>query len=158
MNDSGNSGYVSSDDFRDAIRQLGLPMTDSQTMSLAAKFAHGASRNRINYNEFLAFMNRAVPFLDLSSSMIDRTRLDNSMVDRGSFDFGERTGFGAPSPKERAQKHDLYTGMRRFRDTVLARGGGQDPTEVFVEFRGQEPTPAALLRARGIVSRAAAGE
>ena len=47
---------------------------------------------------------------------------------------------------------------RRFRDTVLARGGGQDPTEVFVEFRGQEPTPAALLRARGIVSRAAAGE
>ena len=122
MNDYGNSGYVSSDDFRDAIRQLGLPMTDSQTMSLAAKFAHGASRNRINYNEFLAFMNRAVPFLDLSSSMIDRTRLDNSMVDRGSFDFGERTGFGAPSPKERAQKRDLYTGMRRFRDTVDAGG------------------------------------
>ena len=105
MNDSGNTGYVSSEDFKDAIRQLGLPMTESQTTSLAAKFAHGATRDRINYNEFLQFMNRSVPFLDLSSSMIDRTRLDNS-IDRASFDFGDRFGgdFGAPSPKERAQK------------------------------------------------------
>ena len=48
-------------------------------------------------------------------------------------------------------RETLHALGRRFRDTVLARGGGQDPTEVFVDFRGKEPTPNALLRSRGIV-------
>ena len=40
---------------------------------------------------------------------------------------------------------------RRFRDTVLAKGGGEHPAEVFREFRGRDPTPDALLRHSGIV-------
>jgi oligopeptidase A len=39
---------------------------------------------------------------------------------------------------------------RRFRDTVLALGGGKHPMEVFREFRGREPDPAALLRQYGL--------
>lgn len=39
----------------------------------------------------------------------------------------------------------------RFRDTVLAYGGGKPPLEVFVEFRGREPTPEALLRHNGLL-------
>ncbi|CAN0865062.1 Organellar oligopeptidase A, chloroplastic/mitochondrial [Linum grandiflorum] len=35
---------------------------------------------------------------------------------------------------------------RKFRETVLALGGGKAPLEVFVEFRGREPSPEALLR------------
>ena len=35
---------------------------------------------------------------------------------------------------------------RRFRDTVLARGGGEHPLDVFVAFRGRGPETAALLR------------
>uniref|UniRef100_A0A7S1TKL9 oligopeptidase A n=1 Tax=Erythrolobus australicus TaxID=1077150 RepID=A0A7S1TKL9_9RHOD len=35
---------------------------------------------------------------------------------------------------------------RKFRDTVLALGGGAAPLEVFKLFRGREPTPDALLR------------
>ena len=38
---------------------------------------------------------------------------------------------------------------RRFRDTVLALGGGTAPMDVYVEFRGREPTPDALLRHSG---------
>ncbi|RZC90636.1 hypothetical protein C5167_028470 [Papaver somniferum] len=34
----------------------------------------------------------------------------------------------------------------KFRDTVLALGGGKPPLEVFVQFRGREPSPEALLR------------
>nr|QKY15016.1 ATP-dependent clp protease ATP-binding subunit clpa-like protein (clpA) [Polytomella parva] len=34
----------------------------------------------------------------------------------------------------------------RFRDTVLALGGGVAPAEVFKRFRGREPSPQALLR------------
>jgi oligopeptidase A len=39
---------------------------------------------------------------------------------------------------------------RRFRDTVLAEGGGRHPLEVFREFRGREPTAAALMRHSGL--------
>ncbi|KAL7231544.1 hypothetical protein ACSBR2_009733 [Camellia fascicularis] len=39
----------------------------------------------------------------------------------------------------------------RFRDTVLALGGGKAPLEVFVEFRGREPSPEALLRHNGLL-------
>jgi oligopeptidase A len=39
---------------------------------------------------------------------------------------------------------------RRFRDTVLALGGGRHPMDVFRDFRGREPDPAALLRQYGL--------
>ncbi|GFY86720.1 zincin-like metalloproteases family protein [Actinidia rufa] len=39
----------------------------------------------------------------------------------------------------------------RFRETVLALGGGKAPLEVFVEFRGREPSPEALLRHNGLL-------
>lgn len=38
----------------------------------------------------------------------------------------------------------------RFRETVLAKGGGTDPAKVFFEFRGHKPDPEALLRHNGI--------
>ena len=40
---------------------------------------------------------------------------------------------------------------RRFRDTVLARGGGEDPDSVFRAFRGRDPSPEALLRQGGLL-------
>ncbi len=39
---------------------------------------------------------------------------------------------------------------RRFRDTVLAQGGGRHPSDVFKDFRGREPSPEALLRHSGL--------
>ncbi len=39
---------------------------------------------------------------------------------------------------------------RRFRDTVLARGGAQHPLEVFRAFRGREPQVDALLQQTGL--------
>jgi oligopeptidase A len=38
----------------------------------------------------------------------------------------------------------------RFRDTVLARGGGEHPADVFRAFRGRDPSPEALLRQTGL--------
>ncbi|MBR0505454.1 MAG: M3 family peptidase, partial [Kiritimatiellae bacterium] len=40
---------------------------------------------------------------------------------------------------------------RRYRDTVLALGGGTDPMEVFRLFRGRAPETAALLRQSGLL-------
>ncbi|KAL6994737.1 oligopeptidase A [Sarracenia purpurea var. burkii] len=39
----------------------------------------------------------------------------------------------------------------RFRETILALGGGKSPLEVFVEFRGREPSPEPLLRHKGLL-------
>jgi len=44
---------------------------------------------------------------------------------------------------------------RRFRDTVLALGGGTAPMEVFCAFRGREPSAEALLRHSGLSEEAA---
>lgn len=41
---------------------------------------------------------------------------------------------------------------RRFLETVLEQGGARDPLELFVEFRGREPTIDALLRHSGVAA------
>jgi oligopeptidase A len=41
---------------------------------------------------------------------------------------------------------------QRYRETVLAYGGGKHPMEVFKAFRGREPDTAALLRHNGLVA------
>ena len=43
---------------------------------------------------------------------------------------------------------------RRFRDTVLALGGGTPPMDVFQAFRGRAPSPEALLRHSGLAANA----
>ncbi len=48
---------------------------------------------------------------------------------------------------EDAKLHQLG---RRFRDTVLALGGGMHPSEVFRAFRGRDPKTDALLRHAGL--------
>ncbi len=39
---------------------------------------------------------------------------------------------------------------RRYRDTILALGGGTHPMDVFQQFRGRAPSPQALLRHSGL--------
>ena len=40
---------------------------------------------------------------------------------------------------------------RKFRDTVLSQGGSRHPMEVFVDFRGREPSTEALKRHNGLI-------
>jgi oligopeptidase A len=42
---------------------------------------------------------------------------------------------------------------RRYRDTILALGGGTHPMDVFRAFRGRDPDPDALLRQSGLLAR-----
>ncbi|SDU36957.1 oligopeptidase A [Halopseudomonas salegens] len=43
-----------------------------------------------------------------------------------------------------------------FRDSVLAQGGSKEPMDLFVEFRGREPSVDALLRHSGLLTGEAA--
>jgi len=40
---------------------------------------------------------------------------------------------------------------KKFHDNVLSKGGTEHPMELYKRFRGQEPTPDALLRRAGLV-------
>jgi oligopeptidase A len=44
---------------------------------------------------------------------------------------------------------------RAFRDNILAKGGSREPMELFVAFRGREPSIDALLRHSGLTGEAA---
>ncbi|KAL0460594.1 UNVERIFIED_CONTAM: Organellar oligopeptidase A, chloroplastic/mitochondrial [Sesamum latifolium] len=44
----------------------------------------------------------------------------------------------------------------KFQETILARGGGKSPNEVYLEFRGREPTPDAFLCYNGLLPTIAA--
>lgn len=87
MHDTGNAGFVSVAAFHDAVRQLGLPLAEAQTRTLAARFHHPTNPNLVNYLDFLAFVNRAAPSADLSyaydRSGVDRSALGVSLVGGG---------------------------------------------------------------------------
>ncbi|KAL4179926.1 hypothetical protein AMTRI_Chr13g122590 [Amborella trichopoda] len=60
-----------------------------------------------------------------------------------AFSAFEEVGLGnSEAIKERGHK---------FRETILAFGGGRHPLQVFVEFRGREPSPDAFLRHNGLL-------
>ena len=44
---------------------------------------------------------------------------------------------------------------RRFRETVLAQGGGEDPMTIYRSFRGREPSTEPLLRHNGLLPQSA---
>lgn len=66
--------------------------------------------------------------------------------------FEDNTGTAASSGelplKSEAEQQIIG---HRFADTVLAKGGGEDPMDVFKEFRGRAPKVDALLRHSGLV-------
>ncbi len=40
---------------------------------------------------------------------------------------------------------------RSFKENILEMGGSEDPMVLYERFRGQKPTPEALLRHRGLI-------
>jgi len=61
------------------------------------------------------------------------------VLDADAFSYFKETGI---FNKETATK---------FKDFVLSKGGTQDPMDLYKQFRGQEPTPDALLKRAGLL-------
>jgi len=68
-----------------------------------------------------------------------------------SYKWAEVLSSDAFSAFEEQGIFDRDTGLR-FLATVLEQGGSREPMELFVEFRGREPTIDALLRHSGIAA------
>ncbi|PHT56701.1 Organellar oligopeptidase A, chloroplastic/mitochondrial [Capsicum baccatum] len=85
----------------------------------------------------------------------DARELPSQFMENWCYHSGQRLSADAFSAFEDVglenEKAVKETGQR-FRETVLALGGGKAPLEVFVLFRGREPSPEALLRHHGLLS------
>jgi oligopeptidase A len=68
-----------------------------------------------------------------------------------SYKWAEVLSADAFSAFEEAGIFDRDTGLR-FLTIVLGRGGSREPMELFVDFRGREPTIDALLRHSGLAA------
>jgi oligopeptidase A len=57
----------------------------------------------------------------------------------------------------RFEEEGVFNGAtgRAFREALHARGGSQEPMQLFVDFRGREPRIDALLRHLGLSQEAA---
>ena len=61
--------------------------------------------------------------------------------------------FGSKKIVDRFEEEGVFnphTG-KAFRQAILARGGSREPMELFVDFRGREPSIDALLRHSGMI-------
>lgn len=49
-------------------------------------------------------------------------------------------------------EHGLYNQdiAKKFRQTFLEKGGSEEPMKLYIDFRGAEPTPEAMLKGRGL--------
>ena len=68
-----------------------------------------------------------------------------------SYKWAEVLSADAFSAFEESGIFNMDTG-NRFMNTILAQGGSREPMELFVEFRGREPTIDALLRHSGLAA------
>ena len=48
--------------------------------------------------------------------------------------------------------------VKRLHDTIMSVGNTVDPAEAFRNFRGRDPRPDALLRARGFATKTASSQ
>ncbi len=62
----------------------------------------------------------------------------SEVLDKDAFEFFEQNGIYNPAV------------AAKFRKTFLERGGSEEPMVLYMMFRGAQPDPGALLRARGL--------
>ena len=55
--DLGRTGFVNRRDFREASRQLQLPVTENQLEALMGRFAHQGDGELVSWSEFVTFVS-----------------------------------------------------------------------------------------------------
>ena len=68
-------------------------------------------------------------------------------------DFGTCDAYGAFEEVAKESPEATVRVGRTFRDTTLARGGGQHPEQVFEAFRGRKPSTIPLLAQYGLIDK-----
>jgi oligopeptidase A len=135
------------------LRQLQFGLTD---MELHSNYDPDGSESPFGVQERIGAQTSILPPLPEDRSLCSFQHIFSGGYAAGyySYKWAEVLSADAFSAFEEAgldnAERVAQTG-RRFRDTVLALGGGRHPMLVFQDFRGREPSPEPLLRHSGLV-------
>ena len=134
------------------LRQLLFGMTD---IALHSEFDPAGNESAHDLNRRLSEQTSVLPLLPEDRSLCSFQHIFSGGYAAGyySYKWSEILSADAFSAFEEVglENEDKVTATgRRFRDTVLALGGGCHPMEVFRAFRGREPQVDALLKHSGL--------
>ncbi|KAK2374041.1 Zincin metalloproteases family protein [Trifolium repens] len=139
-----------------SLRQIRFATVD---LELHTKYVPGGSESIYDVDRRVSVKTQVIPPLQEDRFLCSFSHIFAGGYAAGyySYKWAEVLSADAFSAFEDAGLDDnkavIETG-RKFRETILALGGGKAPLEVFVQFRGREPTPDALLRHNGLVAAA----
>jgi oligopeptidase A len=134
------------------LRQLRFGMTD---MQLHTRFDPDGNETVLDVHRRVTKETSVLPMFDGDRSLCSFQHIFAGGYAAGyySYKWAELLSADAFSAFEEAglgnEQAVAETG-RRFRDTILAQGGGRHPMELFKQFRGREPNAEALLRHNGL--------
>lgn len=147
--------------FRAASQNLRQIRFASIDLELHSKYVPGCSETIFDVDRRLAQRTQVVPPLQEDRFLCSFLHIFAGGYAAGyySYKWAEVLSADAFSAFEEAgldnEKAVKETG-RRFKDTVLGLGGGRPPLQVFMDFRGREPSTDPLLRHNGLLPTVAA--
>lgn len=140
------------------LRQMRYAAVD---LELHSKYIPGGSESIYDVDQRIGKKTNIIPLLPDDKFLCSFSHIfaDDYAAGYYSYLWAEVMSYDTFSAFEEAglDNQEAIKEMRRkFRETVLALGGGKSPLEVFVEFRGRDPSPEALLRYLGLSPAATA--
>lgn len=140
------------------LRQMRYAAVD---LELHSEYIPGGPESIYEVDQRIGRRTNIIPLLQEDKFLCSFSHIfaDDYAAGYYSYQWAEVMSYDAFSAFEEAGLDDqkaIKELGHNFRDTVLALGGGKPPLEVFVEFRGREPSPEPLLRYLGLSSGAAA--
>jgi len=147
--------------FRAASQNLRQIRFASIDLELHSKYVPGGSETIFDVDQRVAQRTQVLPPLQEDRFLCSFLHIFAGGYAAGyySYKWAEVLSADAFSAFEEAgldnEKAVKETG-KRFKDTVLALGGGRPPLKVFIDFRGREPSTDPLLRHNGLLPTAAA--
>ncbi|VYS71513.1 unnamed protein product [Arabidopsis thaliana] len=140
-----------------SLRQLKFASVD---LELHTKYVPGGPESIYDVDQRVSVKTQVIPPLPEDRFLCSFSHIFAGGYAAGyySYKWAEVLSADAFSAFEDAGLDDIKavkeTGQR-FRNTILALGGGKAPLKVFVEFRGREPSPEPLLRHNGLLAASA---
>lgn len=134
------------------LRQLLFGMTD---IDLHTEFDPQGTESPHELNRRLSRQTSVLPILPEDRSLCSFQHIFSGGYAAGYYSYKwseilSADAFGAFEEAGLDDSAKIASTGRRFRDTVLALGGGRHPMEVFKDFRGREPKVDALLKHAGL--------
>ncbi|XP_043711338.1 organellar oligopeptidase A, chloroplastic/mitochondrial-like [Telopea speciosissima] len=136
-----------------SLRQIQYATLD---LELHTKYVPGGSESIYDVVQRVCKRTQVVPFLPEDRFLWTFTHIFSGeyAAEYYGYKWAEVLSADAFSAFEEAgldnNKAVKETG-HKFQETILAHGGGKPLLEVFMEFRGREPSPEALLRHSGLL-------